>query len=121
MLAAACGLVSGIVGFMMGGAIFTATWRLISKDKYLELNRVMHTSKRRGRITNVCSALAPYETLILMSFFFPSYSGLEIKKCEVRTKALCSVSGVVCFREVDHYLWKLLLFQELSRSLQHRV
>lgn len=41
MLTAACGLVAGIGGYMLGGAFFTATWKLIARNKYNELQRVM--------------------------------------------------------------------------------
>lgn len=40
MLAAVCGVASGIAGYMVGGAIFTATWKLIAKNQAKELEEV---------------------------------------------------------------------------------
>ena len=49
MLAAACGVVSGIAGFVMGGALFSATWKLVAKNKYMELQwvRILPWNKER--------------------------------------------------------------------------
>ena len=40
MIAAVCGLASGIAGYFVGGAIFTTTWRMVSGKKFRELEKV---------------------------------------------------------------------------------
>lgn len=40
MFAALCGVGSGVVGYLIGGATFTATWKLIAKSKFKELQQV---------------------------------------------------------------------------------
>lgn len=42
MLAALSGVASGVVGFLAGGAIFTATWKIIAKNKFNELQQVQY-------------------------------------------------------------------------------
>ena len=40
MVAALCGLGTGVAGYFIGGAIFTATWKLIARDKSRQLEEV---------------------------------------------------------------------------------
>lgn len=41
--AAICGVMSGIVGFTVGGAFFNSVWRLILRNKARTLDEVNHT------------------------------------------------------------------------------
>ena len=40
MVAAVSGLASGVVCYFIGGALFTATWRLIARNQSRELEQV---------------------------------------------------------------------------------
>ena len=40
MVAAISGLASGVVCYFIGGALFTATWRLIARNQSRELEQV---------------------------------------------------------------------------------
>lgn len=40
MLSVLSGLVSAVAGYVMGGAIFMATWKLIARSSYQELKQV---------------------------------------------------------------------------------
>ncbi len=43
MLAALCGVVSGAMGYIAGGAIFRTTWKMVSRDMFRELEWVCVT------------------------------------------------------------------------------
>lgn len=40
VFAGLCGVGSGVVSYLLGGAIFTATWKILSKEKAKQLNQV---------------------------------------------------------------------------------
>ena len=51
MFSALCGVASGIAGFVAGGAMFTATWKLIARKQYQELEKVPHTLQKQCEVT----------------------------------------------------------------------
>ena len=44
MFAALCGVGAGVLGYLAGGALFTATWKLIARNRFWELQQVIHVN-----------------------------------------------------------------------------
>ena len=47
MFAALCGVGSGVLGYMVGGALFTSTWKLMARSKSKEFHQVCYICKQR--------------------------------------------------------------------------
>ena len=56
VFAALCGVGTGIVGFMMGGALFNATWKLLARKAAREMQEVRRDFMRSYMFDQIFSA-----------------------------------------------------------------